>query len=75
MEARSLTRALCRVWRGAPALLMLLAGGCCEWGLTCESPRAPAPYIGPCCPGLAKEPCLEGPCPPPPDLTGIPRGP
>ena len=27
------------------------------------------------CPGLDREPCLEGPCPPPPVLEGIPRGP
>jgi len=79
MEARNLTGA-CRALGRVPGALALLAfllpvGGCCNMGLTCSSPCAPAPRIGPYCPGLAHEPRLEGPCPPRPDLTGIPRGP
>lgn len=61
----------------AGALLLLLALGIagCTGGQSCDSPRAPAPYIGPYCQHLDREPQLEGACQDPPDLSRIPRGP
>lgn len=63
---------------GLLALVLLVVGGCGARLWCGESPCWPGPRLGPVCPGLCREPRLEGPCPecpPPPCPPGDRRGP